>query len=87
MVLAGFCLGLNATTTQSIRRKLCDKDQHPEILALEPIVSKTTDLATGILTNFIFAGFSLPAKVGLAVSAMLYLFLGLYMRNEKLKGV
>ena len=87
MVLAGFCLGLNATTTQSIRRKLCDKDQHPEILALEPIVSKTTDVTTGIITKFVFAGFLIPAKIGLAVSALLYLLLGLYMRNEKLKEI
>lgn len=46
-VLSGIALGLNAVTTQTIRRKLCSQDQHPEVMSLEIVVGRLTDWAVG----------------------------------------
>lgn len=46
LVIGGICNGLNATATQSLRRKFTTNGQFPEIIGLELIVGRIVDLGT-----------------------------------------
>lgn len=46
LMIGGICNGLNATATQSLRRKFTTNRQFPEIVGLELIVGRIIDLGT-----------------------------------------
>lgn len=49
LVIGGICNGLNATATQSLRRKFTTNTQFPEIVGLELIVGRFVDWAVSAL--------------------------------------
>lgn len=79
---AGISNGLNAVTTQTIRRKLCSNEQHPEIISLEVIVGRFTDWLVGSVCFFVFTNNYLNFKTGMFASGFLLIILGLLMRSK-----
>lgn len=77
---AGISNGLNAVTTQTIRRKLCSNEQHPEIISLEVIVGRFTDWLVGSLCLYVFMNNYLTFQTGMYISGALLILFGLLMK-------
>lgn len=74
-IFQGFFSGINAVTTQSLRRKLTNDQQFPEIVALEVVVGRMVEGMMGYLCFMIFSKELLQPNQGIWVSAALSLVL------------
>lgn len=72
-ILVGIPLSFNATSTQTIRRKLCTSRQHPEILGVEVLLGRATDFLTGNLTAVIITSGIISVGSLYAIGSLLYL--------------
>lgn len=82
-ILVGIPLSFNATSTQTIRRKLCSSRQHPEILGVEVLLGRTTDFLTGNLTALIITSGALSIGSLYATGSLLYLMGSLWLLRSK----
>lgn len=81
-LIGGFANGLNAVSTQTIRRKLCDSRQHPEIIGLEVIFGRITDWVVGTVCVYGITQNVFDYKTGVVVSGIILLILAIMIRNK-----
>ncbi len=80
----GICNGTNAVATQSLRRKLTDHSQFPEVVGLEIVVGRFVDWLSGTLTGLALTAGLIDFKVGILVSSFLLLGLASFHLSKKL---
>ena len=73
VVIGGFCNGLNAVTSQALRRKLTTQEQFPEVVGLELVVGKVTDWTTATLYFYGMNRGWFDLKSGMLMAAVLLL--------------
>jgi hypothetical protein len=87
-LLYGCFMGLNAVSTQAMRRKLCGKTQMPELIGMESIVSFGVQFLLSMVVSRYWTELYAPMQVALASTAILYvLTAGLYLNLRWKKRV
>jgi hypothetical protein len=79
-------MGMNAVATQALRRKFTTQSQFTEVVGLELVVSKFTDVTIATIAAY-FVTTHLATKEGLLISAALVLVVsaGIHLRFVKNK--
>ena len=70
VAISGICNGLNAISTQSLRRKLTTDRQFPEIVGLELVVGRLADWAVSSLCFAVLASKAMNYSQGVWISAI-----------------
>ncbi len=86
-VLGGFANGLNAVSTQTIRRKLCDVKQHPEIIGLEVVVGRSVDWMVGTICLIATTSNIVDYTTGIIISGSLLMGLAFLMRSKSFRMI
>ncbi len=64
-VMAGVFVGLNAVSTQAIRRKLTTDDEFPEIVSLEGMLGKLTEFTVASLSAYALLHWGMTYQMGI----------------------
>jgi hypothetical protein len=70
--LYGVFMGLNAVSTQAMRRSLCDKSQMPELIGMETIVSFGVQFLLSVVVSFYWKSLTGPLQLALLAIAIFY---------------
>jgi hypothetical protein len=80
LLLAGIAMGVNAVSTQTLRRMLATQKQFPEIVGLELVIGRFADAAISTLAQLTllrgmmtFQSWLVVAAIFLAVNGLLHL--------------
>jgi hypothetical protein len=73
-LLYGVCMGINAISTQALRREYCQKNQLPEIMGLELIVAFVVQFFVSYGVSQYLSSLSNVFFVSLSATALLYVF-------------
>ncbi|MGE0616311.1 MAG: hypothetical protein AB7P04_11790 [Bacteriovoracia bacterium] len=87
LFISGLCNGVNAVTTQSLRRKLATPEQFPEVVGLELLVGKFFDWGVGTLAAAALLNHWLTYQSGMWLSAALTLALAFLHLSARLRRV
>ena len=71
-LLYGIFMGLNAVSTQAMRRHLCGKSQMPELIGMESIVSFGVQFALSVIVGLYWRSLQAPIQVALFLVAGFY---------------
>jgi hypothetical protein len=84
LIVFGVGMGMNAVATQALRRKFTTQSQFTEVVGLELVVSKFTDVAIATIAAY-FVTTHLASKEGLLISAALVLVVSALMHLKFVK--
>jgi MFS family permease len=83
ITLGGVCNGINAITTQSVRRKVATTAQFPEVVGLELVVAKITDWGVSTLCFILLTKGWMTYEHGIWISAIGFWVLAFFMERKE----
>ena len=76
LFFAGLGMGINAVGTQALRRKLTTPEQFPEIVALETLIARSTDVAIATAAGFTIASGAMTSNTWIVLAALNFFVCG-----------
>ncbi len=83
--VGGFCNGLNAITSLSLRRKLTTDQEFPEVIGFEMIVGKACDWIIGTSIFILFSKGIIDYHFSMLICGLSFFVLAIYSLNKNLR--